>query len=62
MSSGTRTCGRLCGAKGFGRLDRLAQQYLGKPYPRRDRHRFSTWIEIDTWHGWGTLKDNSQVG
>ncbi|MET8387656.1 PPOX class F420-dependent oxidoreductase [Streptosporangium canum] len=43
-------------------IDRLAQQYLGKPYPRRDRDRFSAWIEIDTWHGWGTLKDNSQVG
>ncbi|MGV9774958.1 PPOX class F420-dependent oxidoreductase [Streptosporangium sp. NPDC003464] len=43
-------------------IDRLAQQYLGKEYPRRDRDRVSAWIEIDRWHGWGTLKDNSQPG
>ncbi|MEJ8633370.1 PPOX class F420-dependent oxidoreductase [Streptomyces sp. NPDC006475] len=43
-------------------IDRLAQQYLGKPYPQRDRRRFSAWIEIDRWHGWGTLKDNSRPG
>lgn len=43
-------------------IDRLSQQYLGKPYPRRDRGRVSAWIEIDRWHGWGTLKDNSQSG
>ncbi|MCZ4096708.1 PPOX class F420-dependent oxidoreductase [Streptomyces sp. So13.3] len=43
-------------------IDRLSQQYLGKPYPRRDRRRFSAWIEIDRWHGWGTLKDNDQIG
>ncbi|MDP9865700.1 PPOX class probable F420-dependent enzyme [Streptosporangium brasiliense] len=43
-------------------IDRLAQEYLGKEYPRRDRDRVSAWIEIDRWHGWGTLKDNSQPG
>lgn len=42
--------------------DRLSQQYLGHPYARRDRRRISAWIEIDRWHGWGTLKDNSQSG
>ncbi|MDP9849729.1 PPOX class F420-dependent oxidoreductase [Streptosporangium lutulentum] len=43
-------------------IDRLSRQYTGKPYPRRDRDRVSAWIEIDRWHGWGTLKDNSQPG
>ncbi|GAA3483001.1 PPOX class F420-dependent oxidoreductase [Streptomyces yanii] len=43
-------------------IDRLARQYLGTPYPRRDRGRVSAWIEIDRWHGWGTLKENSQPG
>ena len=43
-------------------IDRLAQRYLGKPYPQRDRRRVSAWIEIDRWHGWGTLKDSDQAG
>jgi PPOX class probable F420-dependent enzyme len=46
----------------FTDIDRLAQQYLGNNYPQRDRSRVSAWIEIDRWHGWGTLKDNSQAG
>jgi PPOX class probable F420-dependent enzyme len=48
--------------KGMTDIDRLSQQYTGNPYPRRDRDRVSAWIEIDRWHGWGTLKDNSQIG
>ncbi|MFI6450387.1 PPOX class F420-dependent oxidoreductase [Streptosporangium amethystogenes] len=43
-------------------IDRLAQQYLGKKYPQRDRGRVSAWIEIDRWHGWGEHKDSSQPG
>jgi PPOX class probable F420-dependent enzyme len=43
-------------------IDRLSRQYLGKPYPQRDRRRFSAWIAVDRWHGWGTLKDSSQIG
>ncbi|MFE2186490.1 PPOX class F420-dependent oxidoreductase [Streptomyces sp. NPDC059455] len=43
-------------------IDRLAQQYLGKEYPRRDRGRISAWIEIDRWHGWGEHKENTQPG
>ncbi|MEU6328360.1 PPOX class F420-dependent oxidoreductase [Streptomyces sp. NPDC047049] len=43
-------------------IDRLAQQYLGKPYPQRDRRRVSAWIEIDRWHGWGSMKDSGQPG
>jgi PPOX class probable F420-dependent enzyme len=43
-------------------IDRLSRHYGGNPYPQRDRARFSARIEIDRWHGWGTLKDNSQTG
>ncbi|MFI7093623.1 TIGR03618 family F420-dependent PPOX class oxidoreductase [Streptomyces lydicus] len=43
-------------------IDRLAQRYLGRSYPQRDRRRVSAWIEIDRWHGWGGLKDSSQAG
>ena len=43
-------------------IDRLSQHYVGQAYPRRERHRVSAWVEIDRWHGWGALKDNSQEG
>ena len=43
-------------------IDRLAQQYMGKPYLRRDRGRISAWIAMEGWHGWGALKDSSQPG
>ncbi|MGX1852328.1 PPOX class F420-dependent oxidoreductase [Streptomyces sp. NPDC055299] len=43
-------------------IDRLAQHYLGRPYPQRDRRRISAWIEIDRWHGWGDMKDSDQAG
>ncbi|QLQ34928.1 PPOX class F420-dependent oxidoreductase [Micromonospora robiginosa] len=43
-------------------IDRLSRHYTGKPYPRRERARVSALIEVERWHGWGALKDNSQVG
>lgn len=43
-------------------IDRLARHYLGKPYPQRDRKRYSARIRIDRWHGWGALKDSDQAG
>ncbi|WP_328382303.1 PPOX class F420-dependent oxidoreductase [Micromonospora zamorensis] len=43
-------------------IDRLSQHYTGNAYPRRERARVSALIEIDRWHGWGSLKDNDQVG
>ncbi|GAA3193370.1 MULTISPECIES: PPOX class F420-dependent oxidoreductase [Streptomyces] len=43
-------------------IDRLSHHYLGTPYPRRDRARVTGWIEIERWHGWGTLKDSAQAG
>lgn len=44
---------------GLADIDRLAQQYTGRPYPQRDRRRISAWIALDGWHGWGALKDSS---
>jgi PPOX class probable F420-dependent enzyme len=41
-------------------IDRLSRQYTGRPYPQRDRRRISAWIEIDRWHGWGSLRDSDQ--
>jgi PPOX class probable F420-dependent enzyme len=38
-------------------IDRLSRHYGGDPYPVRDRKRISAWIEIDSYHGWGELKD-----
>ncbi|MCA1217515.1 PPOX class F420-dependent oxidoreductase [Streptomyces sp. 8L] len=43
-------------------IDRLSRQYQGHAYPNRDRARVSAWIEVDRWHGWGSLKDNNQSG
>jgi PPOX class probable F420-dependent enzyme len=43
-------------------IDRLSRQYLGRSYPQRDRGRVSARIEIEQWHGWGTLKDSAQPG
>ncbi|MFI7534916.1 PPOX class F420-dependent oxidoreductase [Streptosporangium sp. NPDC049376] len=42
-------------------IDRVSEHYTGEKYPRRDRRRVSALIEIDRWHGWGTLKDNAQA-
>jgi hypothetical protein len=43
-------------------IDRLARQYTGRPYPRRDRRWISAWIAGDGWYRWGALKDSSQPG
>ena len=37
-------------------IDRLAQAYNGRPYPNRERGRVSAWIEVDSWHGWGSMR------
>jgi PPOX class probable F420-dependent enzyme len=33
-------------------IDRLALRYTGKPYRKRDRQRFSAWLEPERWHAW----------
>ncbi|WP_221353742.1 PPOX class F420-dependent oxidoreductase [Streptomyces beigongshangae] len=47
---------------GLADIDRISRHYTGEPYPDRVRPRVSAWIDIDRWHGWGSLKDNSQPG
>jgi PPOX class probable F420-dependent enzyme len=42
-------------------IDRVSRQYTGQPYPQRDRARFSAWISVDRWYGWGSLKENNQA-
>lgn len=48
--------------EGLADIDRLARHYIKDRYPDRERPRFSAWIEIDRWHGWGAMKDSSQSG
>ena len=52
----------LADDEGLADVDRLARHYTGHDYPARDRRRVSAWIEVDRWHGWGSLKDSSQPG
>jgi PPOX class probable F420-dependent enzyme len=33
-------------------IDRLALRYTGRPYRRRDRARFSAWLEPERWYVW----------
>ncbi|GAA2626034.1 PPOX class F420-dependent oxidoreductase [Streptomyces axinellae] len=42
-------------------IDRIATHYINSPYPDRVRPRVSAWIEIERWHGWGSMKDNDQA-
>ncbi len=36
-------------------IDRLSTHYTGKPYGARDRRRVSAWIQVESWHGWGSV-------
>ncbi|MFF1463084.1 PPOX class F420-dependent oxidoreductase [Streptomyces sp. NPDC058330] len=47
--------------EGLTDIDRLSTQYTGNPYPERNRARVSAWVEVDRWHGWGSLKDSDQA-
>ncbi|MGW3682850.1 PPOX class F420-dependent oxidoreductase [Streptomyces prasinus] len=47
--------------EGLADIDRISRHYTGNPYPDRVRARVSAWIEVERWHGWGEMKDNSQA-
>ncbi|QFG23228.1 PPOX class F420-dependent oxidoreductase [Actinomadura sp. WMMB 499] len=47
--------------EGLADIDRLSRHYGGQAYPDRERKRFSAWITVDRWHGWGELKDTDQA-
>lgn len=42
--------------EGLRDIDRLARHYTGKPYSNRQRPRVSAHVEIDRWHGWGSMR------
>jgi PPOX class probable F420-dependent enzyme len=42
--------------EGLADIDRIAKHYTGKAYSVRDSPRFSAWIEIDRYHGWGKAR------
>ncbi|HVA29992.1 MAG TPA: PPOX class F420-dependent oxidoreductase [Gaiellaceae bacterium] len=33
-------------------IDRLSLRYTGRPYAKRDRARFSAWVQPERWHAW----------
>lgn len=35
-------------------IDRLARHYTGKQYANRERPRVSAWLDIDSYHTWGS--------
>lgn len=39
--------------------DRVSRHYTGRPYPDRVRARWSAWVEIERWHGWGAHRDSA---
>ena len=47
--------------KGLVDIDRLSQQYTGRPYPDRERGRVTAVMEVERWHGWGEFRDSDQA-
>lgn len=45
--------------EGLRDIDRLAGHYTGKPYSNRERPRVSAHVEIDRWHGWGSMRQRT---
>jgi PPOX class probable F420-dependent enzyme len=37
-------------------IDRLSQHYRGQPYRNRTSQRFSAWIDVEGWQGWGATR------
>jgi PPOX class probable F420-dependent enzyme len=33
-------------------IDRLSTKYTGQPYRKRDRPRFSAWVQPERWYAW----------
>jgi PPOX class probable F420-dependent enzyme len=41
---------------GLREIDRLSQHYRGQPYRNRTSRRFSAWIGVERWQGWGATR------
>jgi PPOX class probable F420-dependent enzyme len=39
-------------------IDSLSRHYTGNAYPVRDRRRVNAWIEVESWHGWGRMRQD----
>ena len=39
-------------------IDRISRHYTGHEFLNRAQTRYSAWIEIDYWHGWGAALDS----
>jgi PPOX class probable F420-dependent enzyme len=48
--------------EGLAGIDRLAQRYLGRAYPKRDRPRVNAWMEIERWYAWNAHAEVSGLG
>ena len=48
--------------EGLADINRLAQHYIGQDYPDQERPRWTAVVEVERWHGWGSMKDNDQAG
>lgn len=44
---------------GLAGIDRLCRHYAGTDYPDRDRPRVDAWMDVERWHVWGKLRDES---
>jgi PPOX class probable F420-dependent enzyme len=45
--------------EGLADIDRLARHYGRDQYGNRERKRVSAWIEVESWHGWGSARARS---
>lgn len=45
--------------EGLAGIDLIARHYTGERYSNRERGRVNAWIEVDRWHGWGALRNES---
>jgi PPOX class probable F420-dependent enzyme len=41
---------------GLTQIDRLSRHYADRPYRNRESQRFSAWIEVEQWQGWGATR------
>jgi PPOX class probable F420-dependent enzyme len=40
--------------EGLKDIDRISRHYRGEPYRNRTSPRTSAWIEVESWHAWGS--------
>jgi PPOX class probable F420-dependent enzyme len=43
-------------------IDRLAERYLGRPYPKRDQDRVNAYLQVERWYGWNAHEEVESLG